>query len=1176
MRSLKGWLAGWAVAVLLLPGMARAGLPETPRPRQFTVADGLPSNRINGIAQDRAGYLWIATSDGLARFDGVGFRTWRIEQGLHDNYVWSVHVDARDRVWIGTRNAGLAVFDERRRAFTWYDRRTAGIGSDEVWSIASTRDGSLWFGTADAGLHRLRDGKIERFMPAPGDVRSLPSSNVRRLLVDRDGTLWIGTADGMARWSGRDFVREPASALPAPSINGLSRDIGGRLWIGTPRGLVARDQDGRVSAPTWTPRGGALLQMLLRDRAGTHWFDIPEGLGVEAEGEVGIVPLYSAASQGLVRPAWVDAHEDREGGLWFASNSNGLWYLPPRWRQFSVLSRRLGDRSTLANAQVRGIAPSSDGSTWLVGSGGMLDRVDSETGAVQHVFADVAQGVILDAVLEASDGRVWVGYTDGVARIDPATQRIDRWTTGTHDGALPGEPWYLLQDGAGRIWIGGEGGVQLRDPDGRVVDDIVPGDRHGLPRGVAVNGLAASPAGGMWIATSAGLFAIDAQRRVRRVDGVDAAAVHGVARDASGAVWLARFGAIERYRIVGAALERAGRLDDSTGFPRLAPSGLSVDAHGIVWVTSVRGLVRVDPRTRRSRVYGVRDGLPSQEFAGPPMPRPGDGRILAGTPEGLVIFDPAVVRPETRAPQLMVESMEVTRDGGRLALDADTQPALPYDDRDLRVRARLMSFNDAGTSAYRFRLIGFDRGWVDAGPGGERVFTQLPPGRYRLQVVARTADQVWSAPREIAFSVRAPWWQSWPARIAFALLALLAAFAVAAQYRARLRRRHHLQRMADERRLAEEASTAKTRFLATFGHEVRTPMTGVLGMTELLLDTPLDATQRGYVGAIRTSGDHLLRLLNDALDLARIDSGHLELVDEPFDLHALLHDIAALVAPLAQRRGLAFALDVASDVPRTVSGDCSRLRQVLLNLLGNAQKFTERGAIELTATMREGLLRLDVSDTGPGLSAEQSARLFRRFQQADGARTAARYGGSGLGLAISMELVQAMGGRIGLSSTPGQGATFHVDLPVRTVQDAVDAAHAPMPVSPASTSLSILLVEDDAIVAEVVAGLLRAQGHRVHHAPHGLAALAEASIARHDIALLDLDLPGMDGFTLARQLRARGFVAPMIAVTARADADSEPAARAAGFDDFIRKPVTGAMLARVLACFCNRAPAELA
>ncbi|AXK71371.1 response regulator [Lysobacter sp. TY2-98] len=1167
-RVWKAVAVGLFVASATWAGVVRAGLPETPRPRQYTVADGLPSNRINGIAQDRSGYLWIATSDGLARFDGVGFRIWRVEQGLHDNFVWTVHVDAGDRVWIGTRTAGLAVLDAAREHFTWYDRATPNVGGVEVWSIASTRDGSLWFGTADAGLHRLRGGRVERFMPVPGDVRSLPAPDIRRLLVTHDGTLWIATAGGVAHWSGQDFIRDDASRLPSASVNGITTDANGALWIGTSRGLVERDAQGHVRAPTWTSNGGQLLQMLLRDRAGTHWFDIPQGLGVEGDGVVASVPLYSTASQGIVRPAWVDAREDHEGGLWFASSTNGLWYLPPRWRQFSVLARRLDDPASLANAQVRGIASARDGSMWLVGSGGVLDRFDSETGAVRHAFDDVAQGVILDGVLEDRDGAVWVTYFDGIARIDVATHRIQRWAAGMHDGALSGESPSLVQDRHGLVWTGGEGGVQARMPDGRVRVTLLPGDGHGLPRGATVSGLALAPAGAVWAATSAGLYAIDmATSRAVPIAGVDTGAVQGIAFDAAGQVWLARFGVVERYRISGARLQRVDQFGIESGFPRVASSGLLVDRAGHAWVTTVRGLVRVDPVARSSRIYGVHDGLPSQEFARPPVARDSDGRVLIGSPEGLVVFDPAVVRPEARAPRLQLEAVDVNHGGARVALDPSKRIVVAHDDRDLRVRARLMAFNNTGANEYRFRLFGFDRGWVDAGANGERVFSQLPPGDYRLRIFARTADQIWSAPRDIMFVVRPPWWQTWWARAAFAMLALLTIVAAAIAYRGRLRRRHALERVEHERLLAEESSTAKTRFLATFGHEVRTPMTGVLGMTELLLDTPLDAQQRGYVGAIRGAGEHLLRLLNDALDLARIESGRLELATAAFDLHRLLHEVASLTGPLVRRRGRTFTLDIAPGVPRGVEGDCSRIRQILLNLLGNAEKFTERGGVTLRAERIDGGVRFSVIDTGPGLSPEQRAKLFRRFEQADGPRTAARYGGSGLGLAISTELAEAMGGRIGLESILGEGSTFHVDLPlpVATLADAqLDDAATTVP----QRALSILLVEDDPTVAEVMCGLLRAQGHRVLHVPHGLAALTEARVAEFDIGLLDLDLPGLDGFALARQLRAHGFTSPLVAVTARADAESEPRARDAGFDGFMRKPVTGAQLGAMLARMC--------
>ncbi|GAB1596528.1 hybrid sensor histidine kinase/response regulator [Lysobacter claricitrinus] len=1165
MRTFSTLVAGGLLVVMATfwPGVARAGLPETPRPRQYTVADGLPSNRINGIAQDRAGYLWVATSDGLARFDGVGFRVWRVEQGLHDNFVWTVHVDAADRVWIGTRTAGLAVLGAARDHFTWYDRATPNVGGVEVWSIASTRDGSLWFGTADAGLHRLRGGRVERFMPIPGNARSLPAVEIRKLVV-ADGVLWVGTANGIARWTGHDFIRDDTGRLPSPVVNGIAPDVGGALWIGTPRGLVERDARGGIASPKWTSNGGQLLQMLLRDRAGTHWFDIPQGLGVEGEEVVASVPLYSAASQGIVRPSWVDAREDHEGGLWFASNTNGLWYLPPRWRQFSVLARRLDDPASLANAQVRGIASARDGSMWLVGSGGVLDRFDSETGAVAHVFDDVAQGVILDGVLEDRDGQLWITYSDGVARLDPATHRIQRWAANMHDGALSGESPSLLQAADGLVWIGGESGIQARLQDGRVRTTLMPGDGHGLPRGATVSGLALAPGGAVWAATSAGLYAVDAvSGRAAAVPGVDAAEVDGIAFDEAGSVWLARFGGVEHYRVDGARLVRVDRLGIELGFPRVAASGLLVDSAGRIWVTTVRGLVRVDPVARSTRVYGVHDGLPSQEFARPPVARASDGRILVGSPEGLVVFDPAVVRPESRAPRLQLEAVDVNHGGLRVALDPRARMIVAHDDRDLRVRARLMAFNNTGANEYRFRLMGFDRGWVDVGADGERVFSQLPPGDYRLRIVARTADQIWSAPREIMFVVRPPWWQTWWARALLAALALVALATAAIAYRGRLRRRHALERMEHERVLAEEASTAKTRFLATFGHEVRTPMTGVLGMTELLLDTPLDSRQRGYVAAIRGAGEHLLRLLNDALDLARIESGRLELDDEPFHLHRVLHEVASLVGPLVRRRDRTFTLDIADDVPRGVRGDCNRLRQILLNLLGNAEKFTERGGVTLRVERHDAGVRFSVIDTGPGLSAEQSAKLFRRFEQADGTRTTARYGGSGLGLAISTELAEAMGGRIGLESTPGVGSTFHLDLPLH---DAAlpDATHGDPGIVAPRRALSILLVEDDPTVAEVVAGLLRAQGHRVQHVPHGLAALTEARVAAFDVGLLDLDLPGLDGFALARQLRAHGFTAPLVAVTARADAESEPRARAAGFDDFIRKPVTGAMLAAAL------------
>jgi signal transduction histidine kinase/ligand-binding sensor domain-containing protein/CheY-like chemotaxis protein len=1158
---------------LLLAGIAttaQAGLPETPRPRQFTVADGLPSNRINGIAEDRSGYLWIASSDGLVRYDGVAFHTWRVEQGLHDNFIWSVHTDASNRVWFGTHQAGLAMFDAERRHFRHYSRgNTPAMASDDVWSVTSTPDGSIWFGTADAGLYRLApDGKtVARFMPRPNDPRSLPHASVGQLVVAPDGTLWIGTQGGVARWTGRDFERAPGSALNSSVVNGLTLERNGTLWIGTPEGVSVRKPDGAWSKSPWAQveGGSEVLHVLQRDRSGQYWYDIPAGLGHVGERRIEAVPLYSSSASGLVRPSWISAHQDREGGLWFVSYNNGLWYLPANWRRFSVLSRRDDATDSIANAHVRGIAPSANGDMWLVGTGGVLDRLDPETGVAKHVARDVGRGYVLASVFEDRRGQVWASYQEGLVRVDPATGEVTRWTrASTVDATLFGEARFA-QTSDGLLWLATEHGVQVRDEDGRVQRSM-PAGTGGVPAGVFIEQIGRGVDGALWLAGSKGLLTWNAgRRRFEAVPGASQRHVFGFALGKDNRIWLARFGALESYRWDDASLRLESSIDTRSGFPALEPSGLVIDSDGRAWLTSVRGLIRVDPADRSVRIYGVRDGLPGQEFADFPVLRPGDGRILAGAAEGLVIFDSSTLKDGGIPPRLAIESIDALRGDAKHSFAPGTAFSIGHDDRDLRFVARLLSFNDARNHAYRFRLDGYDERWVDTGASGERVFSRLKPGHYRLQVQARAADNVWSSVQTVAFDVKPPWWWTWWAIAAFAVAGATVVWALANAYRQRLKRRHAWQLAKQKQDLAEQASHAKTRFLATLGHEVRTPMTGVLGMSELLLATPLNPQQRGFVGAIRGAGEHLLRLVNDALDLARIESGKLELADETFDLHVLMEELAALVGPLAKQRGLGFAMTIGEDAPRHVRGDVARVRQILLNLLGNAVKFTERGTVSLGASKLapEGVC-FEVADTGPGLNAEQKSRLFRRFEQAEGARTSARYGGSGLGLAISQELAAAMEGKIEIDSAPGEGTRFSVRLPLSASFLAVARDESSGTEAPSPRSFSLLLVEDDPTVADVLTGLLRLQGHHVVHVPHGLSALAAVATTPFDAALLDLDLPGMDGLALARQLRIQGFARPLIAVTARADAGAEPDAMEAGFDHFIRKPMTNAMLAALL------------
>jgi signal transduction histidine kinase/ActR/RegA family two-component response regulator len=431
-------------------------------------------------------------------------------------------------------------------------------------------------------------------------------------------------------------------------------------------------------------------------------------------------------------------------------------------------------------------------------------------------------------------------------------------------------------------------------------------------------------------------------------------------------------------------------------------------------------------------------------------------------------------------------------------------------------------------------------------------------------VSGRTGDGPWSAPLAV-LSLRvaaAPWNTPWAWAlyvVAMAALLVWAAWAL----RRRLQQQHRLALSEERQHIAEQANVAKSRFLANMAHEIRTPLTGVLGMTELLMKTQLNDRQHQYATAIRRSGTLLLRHVNDALDVARIEAGRLELNLAPFDPAAILHDIADADAGLAAQKNLLIEVVIADDAPRAVRGDALRVQQILFNLTHNALKFTTHGGITLKLERGGDGIAYQVIDNGPGMTAEECARIFQRFEQADHGRLQP---GSGLGLAISRELVQLMGGRIGVQSVPGRGSTFSVQLPLAELALPVAArepVRRPEPMSEDSSAASpdvprlrVLLVEDDPVAGQAIAGLIETFGYAVTLVPQALAALSEIDAGGgFDLMVCDFDLPGMDGCELARMLRQRGVTTPIVALTASAHGDEERRALAAGMNAFLRKPV---------------------
>ncbi|WP_130482940.1 ATP-binding protein [Sphaerotilus mobilis] len=416
------------------------------------------------------------------------------------------------------------------------------------------------------------------------------------------------------------------------------------------------------------------------------------------------------------------------------------------------------------------------------------------------------------------------------------------------------------------------------------------------------------------------------------------------------------------------------------------------------------------------------------------------------------------------------------------------------------------------------------------------------------------------------------------------LLTLLFAVIVVRQLSALQQRRAHLEALAislQEARLeAEQASRAKSAFLANMSHELRTPFNGLLGMLSLLQRSRLDATQADYLLTARESGEHLLGILNDVLDISKLESGKLEITTAPTLLHRVLGDVRSVMSPQAQAKGLHWHVTLAEDVPVCIDTDAKRLKQILFNLVGNALKFTERGEVSLvvdrlSADLRQGrsepLLRLRVSDTGIGMDGPTMTRLFQRFSQGDETINR-RYGGTGLGLEISRSLARMMGGDIQVESRPGQGSAFTLVLPLRLADEAIDRsdvvpdsgwresmaaaleASEPQVLQP----LDVLVTDDHPVNRKFIHALLVQLGHQVSFAEDGQQALDMVSRHRYDLVLMDVHMPVMDGIAATRAIRALGGEAArtrIVALTADAFTESRQRVFDAGMDDFLAKPV---------------------
>ncbi|GAB3280475.1 hybrid sensor histidine kinase/response regulator transcription factor [Larkinella harenae] len=1180
------------LSLLASTACLRAQPVHFPQPELITDRQGLPQAFVPAILQDKQGFIWAATRDGLCRYDGYRFKVFQPDPDGRPSLSFAglnqIELDRHGRIWIASERGEIDVFDPRTETFSNFSRQAAFRRlvkpSTTYYSLFIDRQDRLWLTIIGVGVVCWDTKKQQGhwFRHQPQQAASISSDSVYNVSEGADGTIWLATAKGLNQFeeatrSFKHLRHQPGNpqSLPEDFLTRVCLRPTGELMLFSRQYLtLLQPKTGQLRSYRLPAQGDEWLgHKVAIDRTGTVYFDQNNILfRFTEQGGVQIVTRWNQLNEGCS-----SLLIDRTNVLWVGTAGAGIRTYDLQPNPFQKLRYHRGFyQDLLANKSLSLHLPPVSQSTQATLSG--------------------LSSYNFRSTFDAS-GRFWFNVgTLTMYRLDGKTNKTDSFPLPTQlvKNKSGDVPCPITTDPQGGIWaIYGPAAFSYDEQTGdwtRIPFEI-PYQPGNAVMEFVVDGQA------LWLASQAGgLWRIDRKTGQRRQfvnrstdkSSLSSNILYCLSADQadSNRLWIGTFG--NGLCLFDKRTGRFRRFNQANGLPNNVVYSVIPDQYGYLWIGTNKGLCRMNRRTFATQTFTHDDGIMADEFNRyhyvhfPTYGTAGE-KILMGGLEGFTYFSPQRIgqdafEPVVELTELLIDNQivqPVISDAdhintttsanrsvvGTLPIQATDQLTLNYTQNYLTVRFAALQFNRPAKNRYRYRLEGLETIWTET-VRPEAIYTNLPPGDYVLAVNASNTMGQWSRHvRKLDLTIHPPLWASWWAIILYCLLGLGIAWGGLQIYLNRIRLNQTIRLRQQEADQLRAVDAIKTNFFTNITHEFRTPLTLILAPTEQMVSENPDPKNQQRLQTIEQNAHQLLGLINQLLDLSKLEASVMPIHESRGNLTQFISHWLNPLSNQATTQGI--HLLFTSEVTGDYWFDAEKLERIVYNLTANALKFTKTGTITVSLTPASGRTRLTVADTGIGISAQHLPHIFDRFYQVSHTNATP---GTGIGLALVQELVHLQGGQISVESQLDKGTTFVVELPYRKVSSPEaapdgmvhwnrEASSDAWTATDKSDEPRLLVVEDNDELARFIADSLP-QTYRIRRAVNGRDGLEQALEHLPDLIISDVMMPLMDGFTLCSQLKTdlRSSHIPIILLTAKASVENRLAGLSLGADDYLTKP----------------------